>query len=379
MANTLTSLIPSLYESLDQVLREQVGFIPSVALDAGAAQAAVGQSIYVPITPASAAVDIVPSMNLPAQADQVIGNTAIVITRSKEVPFTWSGEEQRGLNANGPGYNNIKRDQIVQAMRTLCNFVESDIAIAASQSASRAYGTIGTLPFATNLAATAQVRKILADNGAPLSDLSLVIDSASGASMRTLTQLSKANEAGDTSLLRQGVLLNVHGFDIRESAQTQLVTAGTGTLYKTVGPQVAGDTSIALNTGSGTINAGDVITFAGDTNQYVVTAGIAAPGTITIGNPGLRGAVAGASNVTVVASHNACVGFHRNAIALVTRAPAAPEEGDLAMDRMVITDPRSGLSFEVSMWPGNRMVAYKIALAWGVKVIKPAAVAQLVY
>lgn len=41
MANTLNSLIPTLYESLDIVSRELVGFIPSVALDANAARAAV--------------------------------------------------------------------------------------------------------------------------------------------------------------------------------------------------------------------------------------------------------------------------------------------------------------------------------------------------
>jgi len=37
MANGLNSLIPSLYESLDIVSRELVGYIPSVALDASAA------------------------------------------------------------------------------------------------------------------------------------------------------------------------------------------------------------------------------------------------------------------------------------------------------------------------------------------------------
>ena len=38
---------------------------------------------------------------------------------------------------------------------------------------------------------------------------------------------------------------------------------------------------------------------------------------------------------------------------------------------MMITDDRSGLAFEVSIYGGYRKVRYEIALAWGVKNIKP--------
>ena len=41
------------------------------------------------------------------------------------------------------------------------------------------------------------------------------------------------------------------------------------------------------------------------------------------------------------------------------------------IDVMQITDPRSGLTFEVSVYPGFRKVVYHISLAWGVKNIKP--------
>jgi hypothetical protein len=66
------------------------------------------------------------------------------------------------------------------------------------------------------------------------------------------------------------------------------------------------------------------------------------------------------------------MGFSRSALQLVTRAPALPEEGDMAIDRMLITDDRSGLTFEVSIYPGYRKVRYEIAVAWGFKNIKPA-------
>ena len=67
-----------------------------------------------------------------------------------------------------------------------------------------------------------------------------------------------------------------------------------------------------------------------------------------------------------------------SAIALATRAPALPAEGDSAVDRQIITDPRSGLSFEVSIYEQYRQVQYEIALAWGVKAVKPEHMAILI-
>lgn len=376
MANTLTSLLPTLYESLDIVSRELVGFIPSVAMDASAERAAVGQQILVPITPAAAAVNITPGVTSPDQGDQIIGNTPLTITSAQAVPFRWTGEEQKGINT-GPGYSRIKTDQITQAFRTLCNAVELNVAQAAAQGASRAYGTAGTTPFASDLSATAQARKILSDNGSPLSDIHLTMNTTAGASMRTLTQLTKANEAADDTLLRQGVLLDVHGFEIRESAQVLPTTKGTGSAYVTNGTQAVGTTVIPLITGSGTVVAGDVVTFAGDPNKYVVAVGIAAPGSITINKPGLLTTVAGSTAMTIGNNYTPNSAYHRNAIALVTRAPALPIEGDMAVDRETIIDPRSGLAFDVSMYAQYRRIYYEVALAWGVAVIKPEHVATL--
>jgi hypothetical protein len=372
MANTLTNLTPDLYEALDTVSRELVGLIPSVTLDASVARAAVGQQVRSFVTPTSTASDITPAQIAPNTGDQVIGNKSITISKARGVPIRYNGEEQRGLSS-GAGYNNILRDQFTQAMRTLTNEMEADLATLYS-STSRAYGTAGTTPFASDLSDTAEVRKILVDNGAPISDMQLVINTTAGAKMRTLTQLSKANEAADTSLLRQGLLLDVHGMQIRESAQISTNVNGTGTSYtsNTAGYAI-GATAITLITGSGSVLAGDVITFAGDTNKYVVEIGVAAPGVITLAAPGLRQALAASAvAMTIGGDFTSNMAFSRSAIVLATRAPARPEEGDMAEDVIMVTDPRSGISFEVALYKEYRQVHYEISAAWGWQNFKPA-------
>ena len=375
MSNTLTSLIPDIYNALDVVSRELVGFIPAVSSDMTYERAAVGQTVRSPVAPASTASDITPAVTPPNDGDQTIGNVSMTITKARRVPVRWNGEEKRGLDNNGASFNVIFRDQMAQAMRTLVNEVEADLA-ALHNKASRAYGTAGTTPFASNLSDTANVRKILADNGAPLSDLQMVIDTSAGANMRTLTQLSKANEANDDNLLRRGVLLDVHGFAIRESAQVKTFTAGTGASATTNAAGYAvGATSITLaSAGTGTILAGDFITFAGDTNKYQVVTGdtdVSNGGTIVLAAPGLRKAIpAAATNITVIATSVRNMAFARSAIALATRAPALPPQGDSAVDRQIITDPVSGLSFEVAMYAQYRQMQYEVSLAWGCAAVK---------
>lgn len=376
MANTITNLIPDLFNALDVVSRELVGIIPAVSSDMTFERAAVGQTVRSPVAPAATASDITPGVTPPDDGDQTIGNVSMTITKARRVPVRWNGEQSLGLNNNGPGRSRIMVDQFAQAMRTLCNEVEADLA-ALHVSASRAYGTAGTTPFGTagDFSDASNVLKILKDNG-NAADAQLVIDTAAGAKLLGLQ--SRYDIAGDTTMQNQGVIVNKAGLQLRESAAIRTPAVGTGASYTTnTAGYAVGATAITLITGTGTILAGDVITFAGDTNKYVVAAALSG-GVVTLAAPGLRKAIpASATAVTVVGAAARNMAFARSAIALATRAPALPVEGDLAVDREVITDPRSGLSFEVSKYMQYRQVQYEVALAWGVKAVKPEHMALL--
>jgi hypothetical protein len=380
MANTLTNLVSDAYTALDVVSRELVGFIPSVTRDASVDRVAVGQNVRSFKTAVnSAGKDIEAAMAFPARADQTVGNEAIAITKARAFPFSWTGEEQYTVNA-GAGTLSVAQDQIAQAYRAAVNEIENDLADAAALGASGAVLPNATTLFSASLKDAAFAKKFLDDRGAPLSDRYMLLNTTAGAAMRGLTQLNSVDSSGDQDLLRQGLLGNLMGFGVRESAQIGLTATATGASYlvDNVAGYPVGTSVIHVDAGTGTIPAGSLISI-GD-NTYAVTTGFAGDGDgdVTIAAPGLISAIANNAAVTVLSAQDANCAFTRNAIVLATRLPAVPLGGeDLALLREVVTDPRSGLSFELAVYPGYRMVHYEISALWGVKVIKPEHIALL--
>lgn len=367
MANTLTNLIPDVYAALDVVSRELVGVIPGVNRDARADRLATNQTLRSPVAPVNTTSTYTPSMAIPSAIDQTFTNKQLTLSKNKYAGFSWTGEEEYGMD-QGPGVLSMQQDQIAQAFRVLVNEMENDVCDALAAGASRAYGTAGTTPFGSDLGDSAQVRKILDDNGAPASGRSMVIDTAAGANLRTLQQLTKANEAGSTMTLRDGELLNVHGFSIRESAQINNAAAGTGSGYLVNGALSKGDTTITVDTGANTILAGDVVTIGN--HKYVVETALSG-NDFVIAAPGLQEDVADNAAVTVNADSSRNLAFSSDAITLATRLPVFPSQGDLAIDSEVITDPRTGISFDLRVYPGDGMVLYRLHALWGWVVNKP--------
>jgi hypothetical protein len=168
------------------------------------------------------------------------------------------------------------------------------------------------------------------------------------------------------------------GYQIGNSAGLTLHTKGTGTSYQLNGVHALGATTLAVDTGANTLIAGDILTIANgtpaDANKYVVNTTLSA-GNLAIGGPGLRSAHVDNDAVTIGNNYTANVAFHRNAIHLITRAPAMPvdEAGnaiDAADDVMTVVDPVTGLAFQVALYRMYRRVRYEIGIAWGYKVVK---------
>jgi len=382
-ANTLTGLVVDAQLAADRVLREQTGFLGAVFMDPSADMVALNQNVTYPIVPTMAATAVTPAMTPTEPTGQTVGYGQMAMSKVYKVPFVWRGEEQKSISKI---YDNVKQDQLAQAFRTLVNAIELDLFLAAKQGASRAYGTAGATPFGTvaDLSDVAQVRQILAENGAWTDDMHFVLSLPSGTNIRSKqSSLFKVNEAGSDELLREGNLGRLQGFNFHESSQIAVHTKGTAANYLvdlTAG-YVAGSTTVHIDTGTGTVLVGDVLTntkTGRDTNKYVVNTGFAGDGDgdIVLAKPGNRVAWVNNDPVAVGSAYTGNFAFERNAIHLLTRLPELPKEGALG-EHEVITDPYSGMSFLLSVYPGYHLVLIEVSVAWGVKAVKSEAIATL--
>lgn len=388
MANDLTAIMSVLYRAMKTVSRGQRGYIRASYLNADAKGAAVGQTITYPIVPTISLVNTPVGMSATAGAGQTFAAGTMTISNSKVAQLPWIAEDELALmNGDRPMLENVKFQQIVQAFEALTGAIENDLAVAAKASASRAIGTAGTLPFntANDLRDVTRVGQILDDNGAPSGDRHIVLSSSAYGNLGNQPGLFHINEYGSDEFIRDGIVSRLPGFNIHKTSKTQRHTAGTGASATTTNAGFAvGVTTIALaSAGTGTIVAGDVITFAGDTNKYVVVTGdadVSNGGSIVIAAPGLRQAIpAAATAITVSASHDVSTAMTRNALHLVARPPAAPPAGkDLSGDAELMVDPISGLVFEVRTYPGVRMYQTEIGCAWGVKAVDPEHIASII-
>lgn len=368
MANNLNGLLPTLYTAMDIVSRELTGFIPAVTRDSTIERAAVGDDVKIPVTTVAGAQDTVPGVTAPNAGDGTVDNVVAKITKSRNVPIRWNGEETRSLQ-NAGTYQTIMADRFAQAMRTLINEVEYDCWLEAYKGAGGAYGVAGSTPFAVAADMTdfSGILGVLESNGAPRNDLQLVLGhSAIGNFRGKQSQLFKVNEAGSADLLRNGMTDRVMSFAIRHSHSIGIHTKGSGADYLVNGAPAIGDKTLTVDGGTGTVLAGDILTFAGDTNKYVSGGLLGANLSL---NGGLIIEPADNSVITLGSSYTPNVAFSRSAIALATRAPALPEGGDSADDRTTIVDPLTGLAFEVSVYRQYKQVVYEVALAWGVKAV----------
>jgi hypothetical protein len=375
--NTLTDLANDIQLAKQIVGRERIGGTMAIMNNSDdstrAAKGDIIRSLYAPEPVVNTTYS--PSMTIPEGDAQTFTNETMTLNNFINVQIPWDGEEQRHLD-NGAGYESARGLQIEQAFRKLANQADSDLMAQIVLEAGNAVGTAGSAPFGTNFDLIADAMKELDDRGAPMGfgDISLVLGNQDVADLRKIDALWQVNTSGREDLLRRGVIGELYGALLRADANTPSVAKGTENgayLVNNGAGYSAGDKSIAIDTGSGTILAGNVVSFgASPEHKYVVAADLSGPGTLTL-NSGLLEDVADNAAVTVDATHRADLLIHRNAAEMAFRPIVVPRNGDAAIDRMTVRDDVSGLVFELALYQGYYKTMLDISVLYGYKVWNP--------
>lgn len=366
-----------LYKSLDTVLRERAGNIMVCTRDTALEGRAKGSEMTVAITRPNQVADLEYGKDNPDMQSTTVDNIGVILEFSKVATFTLTNREYQQLQ-DGNGGDPIIMDSMKQCFRTLINYMNVSVYNALNSGGGLAYGNPATRLFLSDIEPINEVYNIMEEQGTPDSDRRITLASRDHTDLLNLDFMRDVNTSGSTGVLRDASLGVISGYDLTRSGSKTFHTKGDAAAYQVNNAAlVVGDTTIAVDTGTGSFKAGDVVQFAGDSNKYIVSADLAGVGNLEINKPGLLVAAPDDALVTVLDSHNSSFAIDGNGLILATSLPEKPPQQDGRIDDLIMQDELTGLGFEVSYWGGNRQNTYQVALNWGVKVIKPEMVVKM--
>jgi len=382
MANTLDNVIPQILAQAMLVLRGAVVMPGLVSTEYQSDAAKKGASIDIPKDPIIATRDVVPGPNQLAAGAINPGVVQIVLDFWKEAPFQMTDNDiMKAQNGTLPS-----------TARSAVASLAADVNAYLFEQYKAVYGFVGTpttTPFGGSTPTTSdatQCRKLLNIQLAPLMARRMVLDPEAAANALDLGAFQDASKSADAMVISDAVIGRKLGFDWYEDQQTPTHTAGTiasALIAKAATAQAVGTTDIVCTSDDDIdLLEGDIITFAGQNQTYVVTADAARTGAgdITVPvQPGLKVALAGSEAVTLKASHTVNLAFQEGAFAFASRplADATPPGADSAAIIESVTDPLSGLSLRLEIIRQHKQWEWSFDLLGGAACIDPAKAVRL--
>lgn len=373
MANVLTEVTPKLLAQGLMALREYCVMPRMVNRDYDTMAAQQGSTIDIPIPSAVATRDVTPSNSNPSTPDSSPTSVAVPLDQWKEAPFYLTDKETLEI------MNGVIPMQASEAIKSLANTVNGYI-MDKYKGVYGFAGAAGTTPFASSMAEATEARKNLNVQLAPTGDRRFILDPDAEANALDLRALQDASYSGSAAGLIEGSIGRKMGFDWFMDQLIPTHTAGTittGLVSKAATPVAEGAKTLiattAATTGACDLKEGDIITFAGDDQTYVLTADAvqASPAADVTLNfyPGLKVALTGGDNIEVKDSHVVNLAFHRDAIAFATRPLA---ETDFGMGNVMSSvDPVSGLALRLEITREHKRTTFSYDILYGGKLVRP--------
>ncbi len=374
MANDLSVVAPKLLAQGLMALRENAVMPRLVNRDYEAEAAQKGTTVTIPIPSSIADRAVAPAVVPPASVDSAPTQALVPLDQWREAPFHLTDKEV--LESVG----GVIPMQASEAIKSLVNYANAFI-MGKYLGVYGYFGTAATTPFLSTGAGTADAtgaRKVLNNQLAPLDSRRFVIDPDAEANALNNRAFQDMSFSGSAEGIVEGKINRKLGFDWFMDQQVPTHTKGvaTGTPL-TNGGEPLGETTIVTdgwtNDTTDILLEGDIITFAGHTQTYVVTADAdsgasTGPATIVIA-PGLQVTVGDGVAITVKASHVVNLAFHRDAFAFASR-PLKDSAQGLGSIIESATDPVSGLSLRLEISRQHKQTQFSYDMLFGASLVR---------
>ncbi|HEX7048649.1 MAG TPA: P22 phage major capsid protein family protein [Longimicrobiales bacterium] len=370
MANNFTQIVDKIFARALLALRENAIMPRLVNTNWGAEVAQPGDTINVPIPSAMEVSDVVPGPTPPAGGDVAPTTVPIQLNRWRKVDMHVTDKEAREIAQGG------REVQLSEAMKALANDVDAYL-LGLYTGIYGFAGTPGTTPFGgESLQAATDARKVLGQQLAPSDPRFIVLNPDAEANALLIRAVQDASfRANQENTLRTGRIGTLLGFDWFMDQQVKSHTAGTGAGYLVnQANHAVGDTTVTVDTGTGTILPGDIFTVAGDTQTYVVKS---FAGNVITYAPAAKTAFADNAAITLKGNHVVNLAFHRDAFALAVR-PLAPADGFTGGHEIRTgVDPVSGLALTLEISREYNRTKYQWSILYGASLVRPELAARI--
>jgi hypothetical protein len=382
-SNTLTTLLPKILARALLALRSKTVMPALVNTDYSTEAKKKGSTIDIPVPSAVGTRAVAPSSADPTDADDNTPETVqLQLNNWRQTdPFYLSDQDLTNIDAD----ENFLPMQLSAGVESLGAYVNSVI-FAAYTGVYGFAGTPGVTPFdeATPVVDTAtEARKVLNQQKCPRDNRRGVLDYDAEAAALALPSFSHASKVGDNSVIRQGNLGTLFGFDWYSDGQVPTHTLGmAGIPLVDDGAGIAVGIEVIHMDGFTTKpSVGDIFTTATrasgakDLQTYVVTSSSTLAGTdsdIGIAPPLQVALAAGddSSAITFKASHVVNLAFHRDAFAFASR-PMMDTDITNEGNMLTMADPVSKLVLRLEVKRQHKRTSWELDILFGAKLIRP--------
>lgn len=324
-------------------------------------------NITVPAAVATRAVtpDVVP----PAVTAVTPTTVSLTLDTWREAPFAM---DDKGLAQVDRG---ILPMQAAEASKALANYIEDFLW---SKLTAKVYGwagVAGTTPFATDLSAYLDARKIGNNQLMEMEPRYVVLNTDAEANALGLRAFQDASFGGGDGVIMNGQIGRKLGATWLMSQRTPTRTSGTyGTGTTVTGVNAVGATTLALSGGAtGTMIAGDIIGIGSYTYNVVSSVGVATPSSVTI-TPGLFVATAGAEAIvkksSVATTHAQNILIHRDCLGFAMAPLLDTQQIPGATLQAIAIDEVSGLALRLEVSRQYKQTQWAFDALFGGSVVR---------